>query len=109
MMNNAIISVLTVLALSGCLASAPNASADAREVFKPEGSRQCEPDSGVAEGALRAELEALRIPVLAYRSGHDGRFYPAVCGAPTGRIHVFSIPASAVPAAEARGYRLLDK
>lgn len=103
-MNNAISSVLTVLALSGCLASVPNASADARDVFKPAGSRQCEPDSGVGEGELRAELETQGITVLDYRLGHDGRIYPAVCGAPTGRLHVFTIPTAQMPAAEALGY-----
>lgn len=49
----------------------------------------------------------MRIPVLEYRPGNDGRIYPAVCGAQTGRIHVFAIPASAVSAAQALGYRLV--
>ena len=106
-MKIAILSSLSVLARSGCLAAVPNASAHARDVFKPAGSRQCEPDSGTSEAALRAELATQGITVLGYRPGHEGRMYPAVCGAPTGRLHVFAIPAAQVPAAEALGYRPL--
>lgn len=104
-MNKPILSFLAVLALSGCPASKPDGHAAVREVFKPDGSRQCEPDSGMSAVALQAELAAQGITVLGQRTGHDGRIYPAVCGAPTGRTQVFTIPAELVPAAEALGYR----
>lgn len=105
-MKNFILHALLIATLSACVAAKPPESVDVREVFKPEGSRQCEPGSGVGAVELRAELEAARIPVLGYRSGNDGRVRPAVCGAQTGRIHVFTIPAAAVSDAQALGYLL---
>lgn len=107
-MNKPILSLLAMLALSGCFASVPDSDASVREVFKHDGSRQCEPDSGLSAAALRAELTAQGIAVLGQRSGHDGRIYPAVCGAPTGRTQVFTIPAAQLSAAEALGYRPID-
>jgi hypothetical protein len=73
------------------------------EVFKPDGSRQCEPDSGTPPAAMRAELEAAGITVHAARIGSDGMMYPQVCGAPTGRIHVFSIEPAALDDARTLG------
>lgn len=103
-MNKPTLSLLTMLALSGCFASVPEGDTAVREVFKHDGSRQCEPDSGQSAAALRAELAAQGITVLGQRTGHDGRIYPAVCGAPTGRTQVFTIPAAQVTAAETLGY-----
>lgn len=104
-MQNLILHALLIVVLSGCAAATPPETTETREVYKPEGSRQCEPGSGVGAAELRAELEAARIPVLGYRPGSDGRVRPAVCGAQTGRIHVFAIPAAAVSDAQALGYR----
>jgi hypothetical protein len=100
---------LLAAAISGCAATPPRETNGTEEIFKPEGSIQCRPESGVSAAELRAELEAMRIPILAYRHGHDGMIYPAVCGAPTGRIHVFSIPVAKLAAAQARGYRRVRK
>jgi len=108
-MQNVILHALLIAALSACAAAARPKITDAREVYKTEGSRQCEPGSGVDEAELRTELDAARIPVLGYRPGNDGRIYPAVCGAQTGRIHVFAIPAAAVSDAQALGYRLIGE
>lgn len=104
-MKNFILPALLISTLSVCAAANPPGHADAREVFKAEGSRQCEPGSGVGAAELRAELEAARIPVLGYSPASDGRIHPAVCGAQTGRLHVFAIPAAAVSDAQALGYR----
>lgn len=104
-MKNFILTTLLISILSACAAAKPPGHTDAREVYKPEGSRQCEPGSGVGAAELRAELAAARIPVLGYRPGSDERVHPAVCGAQTGRIHVFTIPAAAVADAQALGYR----
>jgi hypothetical protein len=74
------------------------------EVFKPDGSRQCEPDSGLPPQDMRAELEAAGIIVYATRSGPDGTMYLQVCGAPTGRINIFTIDAAALDAAQTLGF-----
>jgi hypothetical protein len=79
------------------------------EVFRPDGSRQCEPDSGTPPAAMRAELEAAGVTVHAARTGSDGMMYPQVCGAPTGRINVFSIDPAALADARALGFMPLGE
>lgn len=79
------------------------------EVFKPDGSRQCEPDSGTPPAAMRAELEAAGVTVHAARTGSDGMMYPQVCGALTGRINVFTIDPAALDDARALGFMPLGE
>ena len=59
-------------------------------IFKSENSIQCEAESGVSALTLRRELENLDIAVFDYKRLPDGMAHPAVCGAPTGFVHVFN-------------------
>lgn len=102
-----LVAVTLVSAVLGCVAAPHAAHASGVEVFKPALSLQCESGSGVGADELRAELKANGIAVIAYRSGHDGLMRPTVCGAPTGALHIFSVPAAAVATAESLGYRRL--
>lgn len=77
------------------------------EVVRADGSRQCEPDSGVPLSTMAAELTAAGIAVHASRSADDGMMRPAVCGAPTGTMHVFQIDAADLPQAQQLGFRPL--
>jgi hypothetical protein len=74
------------------------------EVLKPEGSRQCEPDSGTPIDAARSELEAAGVTVYAARTAGDGMNHMQVCGSPTGRLHFFSIDAADAAAAAELGF-----
>lgn len=77
------------------------------EVYRPDGSRQCEEGSGVPREAMAAELTAAGVRVLDSRTGTDGLMRIAVCGAPTGTIHIFRIEAAGLATAEALGFRPL--
>lgn len=77
------------------------------EVARPDGSRQCEPDTGEPLATAAAALAAAGIQVHASRTGNDGMMYPQVCGAPTGTVHIFSIAPADLAAAMALGFRPL--
>jgi hypothetical protein len=97
-----VLCTLCTLPVSAALAQAEvgTSAGTARiEVFKPEGSRQCEPDSGTALEATQRQLTDAGVEVYAARTTSDGMNQAQVCGAPTGRIHVFSIDAADAPVA----------
>jgi hypothetical protein len=83
---------------------APEGAPGRIDVFKPDGSRQCEPDSGTPIAAMRKQLTVAGIEVHAARTTTDGMHHAQVCGAPTGRIHVFTIDAAAAETAADLGF-----
>lgn len=85
-------------------AQATGSAAGRIDVFKPDGSRQCEPDSGTPIGAVRAQLADAGVEVLAARTTTDGMHHAQVCGAATGRIHVFTIDAAGAETAANLGF-----
>jgi hypothetical protein len=74
-------------------------------VFKPDGSRQCEPDSGIPLQGMRKQLADAGVEVFTSRTTTDGMVRAQVCGAPTGRLHVFGIDAADASAAAELGFR----
>ena len=78
---------------------------DRIEVYRHDGSRQCEPGSGTAPADMAEALRSAGVEVHGSRSGHDGLNRAAVCGAPTGNIDIFSIDASDLEAARELGFR----
>lgn len=80
---------------------------DPAEIYHYDGTLQC----GYGEEIPlqgHAELLATKgIAVLSSRKGTDGLVHLAVCGASTGAINVFAIPAKDLPAALELGFRLL--
>jgi hypothetical protein len=77
------------------------------EVFKPDGSLQCEPGSGTPLATMQAELRDAGIRVYSARSASDGMMHPQACGTPTGLRNVFSIDAAALDQALAQGFQPL--
>ncbi len=77
------------------------------EVFKSQGSRQCE-NNGVPLAEMQRQLQMANIPVTNASCGTDGRMYPQFCGGADGKINVFSIPSDAVNAAVAQGFGVLS-
>jgi hypothetical protein len=61
------------------------------EIYKPDGSRQCEPDSGTPLTEMERILTDAGIPVLSSRHDHDCLFRPALCGTATGSINIYEI------------------
>lgn len=75
------------------------------EVFRYDGSRQCENSSGISLEEMAKQLESAGIKVFASRKGSDGRIYPAVCGGGTGRLNIYSIDAQQLAQAKELGFK----
>lgn len=76
------------------------------KVYRTDGSKQCEPNSGISLEKAKKELEALKITVFFEASTKDGGMHATVCGGATGNIHVFQILDSDFEAAKKKGYQL---
>lgn len=102
--------LMTALTLTwtivGC--GAPASFADTTEVFKYYGTRQCAPTAGVYD-QLERDLTAAGVTVIAGREDSDGMMRITLCGAPDGRIAVFTIPADQVARAQTAGFQPHDR
>ncbi|UAA38708.1 hypothetical protein KIH87_18925 [Paraneptunicella aestuarii] len=83
---------------------AENQSTDFVKVFKYDNSTQCAKD-GITLETMQLELENLGIDVSCAQKGDDGMMRPMVCGAPSGKLNVYKIPADNVADAEAAGFK----
>ena len=77
------------------------------EVFRYDGSLQCGMGNETPLDEMAEALTGAGIEVLDSRKGTDGRAHIAVCGASTGRINVYKIQYSDLPAARQAGYNIL--
>lgn len=55
---------------------------------------------------MATELSAVQI--YSEENRYDGKMHPQVCDFPTGRVNVYEIGVSDLPAAEKSGFKLLD-
>jgi hypothetical protein len=111
--------IAALLGLAVLLAMAPTTQAAERnagsgtavseqiEVYQPDGSVQCEPGGAIPLEQMRKALTDADIVVHRERKGDDGLMRPAVCGAGTGAINVYSIDPDQLDAAIAQGFRPL--
>lgn len=76
-------------------------------VAKSLGTVQCGV-GGFTPETLAKQLFDVGVAVHAQGCGLDGRIYPAVCGAPDGRLAVFDISAQQLSLAVASGFGLLS-
>jgi hypothetical protein len=88
--------------LSACGAAAVDSDATLK-VYRSDGSRQCE-GGAISLDDMSAQLEAAGIEVLCAQQGHDGLMHPAVCGASSGRLNIFTIRAAAAERARELGF-----
>jgi hypothetical protein len=80
--------------LAACAAQPAAApAAPAVSVTKSLGGKQCE-TSGTSLAVLAAQLAQAGVTVQRPACGDAGRMRAAVCGAPDGRIAIFTIPAA---------------
>ncbi|UOO81385.1 hypothetical protein LVJ83_10530 [Uruburuella testudinis] len=77
------------------------------QVYKHDGSRQCE-GAGVLPETMQNELKGIRI-YHAEKSRLEGVAFPAVCGGGTGSINVYTIDTQNQAEAEKRGFSVLNK
>jgi hypothetical protein len=77
------------------------------EVYKYDGSLQCQMGDEVPLDAMAAELEQAGVAVKNRRKGTDGLVHAALCGASSGVINVFEIDSAGLSTAQELGFQLL--
>tara|TARA_B100001248_G_C27163827_1_gene354744 strand:+ start:225 stop:605 length:381 start_codon:yes stop_codon:yes gene_type:complete len=77
------------------------------KVFKADGSRQCEKDSGVSLDVMSKQLGPIKI--YSSKKQHDGLMHASVCGGITGYVNVYEIDASQLKSAEDSGFKVWKK
>lgn len=115
-MKKRIISAVTLalafsVTLSGCVAEnlAAVENAEPIKVFKYEGSKQCEPGSGVSLETMQQALAKAGVNVICAHRGHDGRMRIQMCGADTGKMNLFVIPGDQLQQAKALGFSAVSE
>lgn len=96
--------MLAVVPVAACASAPPKAVS----VYLTLGSRQCQ-EGGRTVSDVQKMLREAGIQVLASSCGTDGMMYPAVCGAPDGRIAIIDVPEGQVEAARKLGLSLLSE
>lgn len=84
--------------------SSANTNISTEKVSKSDGSIQCSPGSGTALDVMALELTNAGIDVICSQQGYSGMAFPAVCGAGTGALNIYTIHSANLPDAEALGY-----
>ncbi len=90
-----------IFSFTSSLALASNVS-----IFKYDGSKQCEKDSGTSlETMQRRELKGIK--VIKSSKQPDGNMHASVCGGGTGMMNVYEISEKDLNKAEKRGFKKL--
>lgn len=100
----AILLTLAVAPVAACASTPPKAVS----VYLSLGSRQCQ-EGGRTVSEVQKMLRDAGVQVLGSSCGNDGMMYPAVCGAPDGRIAIIEVPEGQVEAARKLGFSLLSE
>ncbi len=95
---------LAVVPAAACASAPPKPVS----VYLTLGSRQCQ-DGGRTLAEVQKVLSDAGVKVLAAGCGNDGMAYPAVCGAPDGRIAIVDVPESQLEAALKLGFSPLSQ
>ncbi len=95
---------LALLPAAACASAPPKAVS----VYMVLGSRQCQ-DGGRTLAEVQKVLRDGGVQVLGSSCGNDGMAYPAMCGAPDGRIAIIDVPEGQVEAALKLGFSLLSQ
>lgn len=75
-------------------------------VFKYDGSKQCEKDSGVSLDSMQKK-ELKGINIISSSKQPDGNMHASVCGGGTGIMNVYEISERDLNKAEKRGFKKL--
>ena len=94
----------------GAPSSANSSSSEEPSVWvkRPDGGKQCAPDSAQDLDLGSKELAKLGIPVLESSKKNDGKMRIQVCGQPTGSENSYRIPRSSLSKASALGFKELQ-
>jgi len=102
-----LISVVALAALSACADFGRVAPAFGVSVYKYVGSKQCS-GGGTPLATMMRQLSDGGIPVMNVNCGTDGRIYPAMCGAPDGRVAIFELSSADAQASSKLGFAPLS-
>ncbi len=106
-MTRFLISIIALAVLGACAEFGRVAPAPGVSVYKYVGSKQCS-GGGTSLATMMRQLSDGGIPAMNVNCGTDGRMYPAMCGAPDGRIGILEVPGAKVSAAAALGFAPLS-
>lgn len=106
-MSKYLIAIFIFAALSACADFGRVTQPPGVNVYKYVGSKQCSGGGTPVEKMMR-QLSEAGIPVTNVNCGTDGRMYPAMCGAPDGRIGILEVPEAKISAAGALGFAPLS-
>jgi len=93
--------------VSACTQFGPQALPLSVPVYQYIGSKQCQ-GGGTALATMMRKLSDAGIPAMNVSCGTDGKMYPAMCGAPDGRIGIVGVPEDKVAAAAKLGFAPLS-
>lgn len=75
------------------------------QVYKYDGSKQCEKISEISVGKMGTTLKEIGIPVICSYKSSDGMMRPQMCGHSTGKINVYEIPSEHLSRAVEAGFK----
>lgn len=97
------------LLLTACQArSVAPQQESAVQIYRSAQMLQCEPGSGVSLAQAEAELAHAGIAARCGQVSQDGAMRIQMCGADSGRIHLFRVAAHQLAAAKALGYETTE-
>ena len=91
-----IITLLWVIIWSFMVDAAQVYQTNSLFVYQPSGAMHCEPNSGIGLSTMGQQLTEAGIKVISMHIGFYGREGVAICGAPSGEINIYEIPASKI-------------
>jgi len=97
-----LIGLVTILILSG----QPALAEDRTEVYKHDGTLQCDQGREITLSEMARQLRRAGIGILTSRKGHDGRYRAMMCGASTGDINIYKIKEEDLGRARETGFRI---
>lgn len=108
--KSGLLTVLTsALVLTACQSrSAAPQQEPPVQIYRSAQMLQCEPTSGVSLAQAEAELAHAGIAARCGQVSQDGAMRIQMCGADSGRIHLFRVAAHQVAAAKALGYETTE-
>lgn len=106
-MSKYLIAVVILAALSACADFGRVTQPPGVNVYKYVGSKQCS-GGGTPLATMMRQLSDAGISAMNVNCGTDGRMYPAMCGAPDGRIGILEVPEAKISAAGALGFAPLS-
>jgi hypothetical protein len=79
------------------------------QVFKPSGEKQCGQSVGLSIEDMGKQLSRKKVYIFESYSQPDGLMHITMCGAPTGKIHVFTILKKDLNKAQKAGFKTLNQ